>query len=208
MQKTSSVSPQTRNNWLLDAGLLVSGLIALLTGVYFLYLPTNGFQGGRNPAYNLNVFFDRHTWDDLHTWGGVAMILIAVIHLVWHWPWVVNMTRRTWNELLGKSGCTNTRSRWNLILNAVVALSFLLTAASGIYFLLTSAAHGTTSGPVILFTRSTWDLIHTWAGVVFSLAVLLHFSIHWKWVTKVTCKVFGQPLRTAQAGRQISSRMA
>lgn len=208
MQKTSSVSLQTRNNWLLDAGLLVSGLLALLTGVYFLYLPTNGFQGGRNPAYNLQVLFDRHTWDDLHTWGGVAMILIAAFHLIWHWPWVVNMTRRTWNELRGNCGCMNTRSRWNLILNTVVALSFLLTAISGLYFLLTPEAHGVTSGPAILFSRSTWDLIHTWAGVIFSLAALLHFSIHWKWVTKVTRKVFGQSLRAAEPDRQISSRLA
>jgi hypothetical protein len=201
MQKKSSVSLQTRNNWLLDAGLLLSGLMALLTGIYFLYLPTNGFAGGRNPAYNVQVFFDRHTWDDLHTWGGVAMILIAAVHLVWHWPWVVNMARRAWNELSGKGGFMNARGRWNLILNAVVVLSFLATATSGLYFLLFEPAHGTLTTPAILFTRSTWDLIHTWGGVIFSLAAVVHFGIHWKWVTKVTRKVFGQPVHSASLAR-------
>ena len=193
MKKTSSVSPQTRNNWLLDAGLLVSGLLALLTGVYFLYLPTNGFAGGRNPAYNLKLLFERHTWDDLHMWGGIAMIVIAAIHLVWHWPWVANMARRTWNELTGKCGCMNARGRWNLILNVIVAISFLVTAVSGLYFLMFPGGRSAASS-AFLFTRTTWDLIHTWSGVIFSLTAILHFGIHWKWVSKVTRKVMGQPL--------------
>ncbi len=194
MMKTSPVSPQTRNNWLLDASLFVSGLLVLLSGIYFLYLPTNGYAGGRNPTYNLKLLFDRHTWDDLHAWGGAAMVLVAAVHLALHWPWVVNMSRRAWKELTGQSGCMNWRGRWNLILNAVVALAFLASAVSGLYFLFFPAGHGTASSAYILFTSYTWDLIHTWSGVIFSLAAILHFSIHWKWVTKVTRKLAGQPL--------------
>jgi hypothetical protein len=40
--------------------------------------------------------------------------------------------------------------------------------------------------PMLLFSRSTWDLIHTWAGVTLIAAAVVHFAIHWKWVTKVT----------------------
>ncbi len=192
MSSTGSVSPQTRNNWLLDASLFASGLLAVLTGVYFLFLPTNGFAGGRNATHNIQILFDRHTWDNLHTWGSVAMILVAAVHLFWHWSWVTNMARRSWNELNGSGGSMNRRSRWNLILNVVVAGSFLVTAISGIYFLLFPTAHGSVSAPVVLFNPITWDLIHTWGGVIFSLAALLHFTIHWKWVTKVTGKLFGQ----------------
>jgi len=196
MQKTNTVSLQTRNNWLLDAGLLFSGLLALLTGIYFLYLPTNGYAGGRNPAFNRYLLFDRHTWDDLHTWGGLAMILIATVHLAWHWSWVVNMARRVMNELSGKCGCMNARGRWNLILNAIVAISFLIAAVSGLYFLLFVPVHGSAYALGILFSNSTWDVIHTWSGVIFALGAMVHFGIHWKWVTKVTRKVVEQPLQT------------
>jgi len=41
-----------------------------------------------------------------------------------------------------------------------------------------------------LFLRSTWDVIHTWSGVVMIITALLHFSIHWRWITKVTEKIF------------------
>ncbi len=191
MKKPSAISAQTRNNWLLDASLFVGGVLTLLTGIYFLYLPTNGFAGGRNPAYNLHLLFARHTWDDLHTWGGTAMILAAALHLAWHWPWVVNVARRTWNELTGKCGCMNARGRWNPILNAVVAVSFLAAALSGIYFLLFPGERNAASATTILFSRSAWDLIHTWAGVIFSLAAILHFADHWKWVIKVTRKMTG-----------------
>jgi hypothetical protein len=203
MKKTSTVSAQTRNNWLLDVGLFVSGLLVLLSSVYFLYLPTNGYAGGRNPAYNLQLLFDRHTWDDLHTWAGAAMILIAAVHLIWHWTWVVNMTHRAWKELIGKCGCMNARGRWNLILNIVVALTFLAAAISGLYFLFFPGEHGSSSTALLLFTRSTWDLIHTWSGVIFSLAAILHFSIHWKWVTKVTRKITAQPLPTRPLSQEI-----
>ena len=82
MKNSMSVSPQTRNNWLVDAGLFIGALLASLSGIYFLFLPNGGFQGGRNPLYNVQILFSRQTWYDLHTWGGVAMIVIAVILVI------------------------------------------------------------------------------------------------------------------------------
>jgi hypothetical protein len=181
----SIISKQTRNNWWIDFTLFSSAIIAALSGIYFLYLPTGGYQGGRNPYYNLQILFSRQTWDNLHTWGGVAMIVAVTIHLVLHWTWVKNMTKSIFKQLIGKGSRMNARGRWNLILNGVVGLSFLLTALSGIYFLFFASGHGATD-PMILFTRTTWDLIHTWAGILLISAAVAHFVIHWKWVTKVT----------------------
>ena len=82
MSRRVKISAQNRNNWLLDATLFLGGVLAALSGIYFLFVPSGGYQGGRNPTYGVTVLFDRHTWDDLHTWGGVAMIAAAVVHLV------------------------------------------------------------------------------------------------------------------------------
>lgn len=187
------ISQQTRRNWWIDAGLFSSALVAALSGIYFLFLPTGGFRGGRNPLYGVQILFDRHTWDDLHTWGGVAMIAVAVIHLAMHGSWIVGMARRTWNELTGKCGCMNSRGRWNLILNMLMAVSFLLTALSGVYFLFVPGGRWATD-PGLLFSRATWDLIHTWAGIAFMSAALIHFVIHWNWVAKVTRKMIQRTL--------------
>ncbi len=93
----------------------------------------------------------------------------------------------------------NARGRWNLLLNSIVAASFLLTAASGVYFLFVQGGRQAVD-PMILFTRTTWDLIHTWSGVALILAAIIHFAIHWKWVTKVTRKMIGMvmPSRSVQ----------
>jgi cytochrome b subunit of formate dehydrogenase len=190
---TQRVSKQTQKNWWIDAALFGSAVIAALSGIYFLFLPSGGYQGGRNPLYNVQVLFNRQTWDNLHTWSGVAMIAAAAIHLMIHWPWVVGMARRIWNELTGKCGCMNPRGRLNLTLNIAVAISFVLTALSGVYFLFVPGGRWA-ADPMILFTRATWDLVHTWAGVVLIAAAVIHFVIHWKWVTKVTRNMIGTVL--------------
>ena len=188
MKTSNQISTQTRNNWLVDAGLFTAGIAVALSSIYFLFLPSGGYRGGRNPYYNLQIIFDRHTWDDLHTWAGVALIAIAVIHLTLHWSWVVNMIRRSFNELAGRCGCMNSRGRWNLILNAVVALSFVLAAVSSLYFLFFPGGRSQPD-PMFLLSRSAWDILHTWAGVIWIIATVIHFAIHWKWVTKVTGKL-------------------
>ena len=184
------VSKQTRTNWWIDSLLFSSALIATLSGIYFLFLPSVGFQGGRNQLYHVQILFNRQTWDDLHTWSGIVAITTAITHLMIHWQWVVSMARRTWKELTGKSGCMNPRGRWNLILNTIVFISFVLTAASGIYFLFVGSGRWT-DDPMILFTRTAWDFVHTWASVILAAGVVIHFVIHWKWVTNVTRNMIG-----------------
>jgi len=187
----SNVSNKTRNNWWINAALFLSGVITILSGIYFLLLPSGGYQGGHNSLYNIRVIFDRHNWDMIHTWVGAAMILAAVIHFAIHWLWVVNMARRTWKEITGVYGPMNLRGHLNLIVNVVVIVSFIITALSSVYFLY-FPGNQWIPDPMIIFSRTVWDLIHTWAGVTMTAAVLVHFVIHWKWVVKVTNKMFGR----------------
>lgn len=192
MRFQSTISKQTRDNWYVDVGLFTSAILAALSGVYFLFFVQGGYQGGRNPLANVTLLFDRHTWNDLHTWAGVAMIIIAVIHIVIHWSWFVSMVRRMLKEIKGQVGRMNPRGRWNLVLNLLVAICFLLTVVSGIYFLFTPHGPGAADSQFIL-DRTIWDLIHTWAGVVLIEAALVHIAIHWRWVVKVTAKLVNSP---------------
>jgi len=186
--KQQLVSKQTQKNWWIDATLFSGAVISALSGIYFLFLPTGGFQGGRNPFYDIRILFTRQTWENVHTWGGVVMIAAVIIHLAVHWSWVTSMARRTWHELTGKGSSLNSKGRWNLVLNSVVATSFLLVAISGIYFLFVPGGRWA-ADPMFIFSKTTWDLIHTWSSVLLIVAAILHFAIHWKWVTKVTQKM-------------------
>ena len=188
MKKT--VSTQTRNNWLIDAALLISALLASISGIYFLFFPSGGYQGGRNPSANMILLFSRATWDLLHTWSSVIMISVVAIHFVIHWKWIVSMSQRVLKEITNRCGCLNRRGKFNVAIDALVAGSFLLTALSGIYFLF-FPGHGFESTTTLLFSRTTWDLIHTWSAVTMIAAAAVHFAIHWQWAIKVTRRVFG-----------------
>ncbi len=196
------VSTQTRKNWLLDAALFISALALAASSVYFLYFPSGGYRGGRNPAFNAVLLFNRGTWDAIHTWSGLAMIMIALVHLAIHWNWVVSMVRRIYRELTGQCSCMNARGHFNVLIDGLIAISFLLAAASGVYFLFVGGSHGGANpDPLFLFSRTTWDLIHTWSGVTMFLAAVVHFAIHWRWVVKVTEKVLAElrPRRSSGA---------
>jgi cytochrome b subunit of formate dehydrogenase len=198
MPKKITMSLQTRTNWLIDLTVFVGGLLASLSGIYFLFLSSGGYQGGRNSMYGVTILFNRHMWDDLHTWTGVAMIVAAVIHFAIHWQWVKTMTRRTLNALLSKGSSLSNGAKLNVAIDVLVALSFFVTAVSGLYFLFvpTSGFEGgrnTGQAGVVLFSSTMWDLIHTWAGVVMISAVIVHLWIHWRWVANVTSRFLRSP---------------
>jgi hypothetical protein len=189
MVKRSVISSQTRNNWLIDAVLFLGALVASISGIFFLFFPVGGYQGGRNTMYGITVLFQRGTWADLHTWFGIAMIIAALVHIVIHWNWIVNMTKRVIQEITGRERRLNDRSRFNIGINIAIGLSFLITALSGVYLLFITGGNHGFADPVLLFNRTTWDLIHTWAGIILIDVAIVHFAIHWRWVLKVTGKM-------------------
>jgi hypothetical protein len=195
-----SVSNQTRNNWLIVCLLTISGLFTIFSSVYFLFLPIGGYQGGRNPYYGIVILFSRTTWDLIHTWAGVIMIAIATIHIPLHWSWIMTMTKRIFKIMLGQCKGMNARGQFNLMINGVIGLSGLLAAISGLYFLFFPGGQGGSMlSTTLLFSRTTWDVIHTWSGVAMIAAAILHFAIHWRWIVKVAGKLLIEPTKRRDA---------
>ena len=190
----SGVSNRTRNNWLVVILLIISSLVTILSSIYFLFLPNGGYQGGRNPYFGIVILFSRSTWDLIHTWAGVIMIAIAAIHIPLHWGWIVSMTKRIFKIVLGQSKGMNAGGQFNLLINGLIGISGLLATISGMYFLFFPGGHGANTNVPWIFSRGTWDVIHTWSGVIMIAAGILHFYIHWRWVTKVTGKLLTVPV--------------
>jgi hypothetical protein len=69
---------------------LVSGL------VLWLALPGGGYQGGRNPNYATTTLLtlSRSELKDIHIWAGLAMGILAALHVVLHLPWITCQVRR------------------------------------------------------------------------------------------------------------------
>jgi hypothetical protein len=193
--KPVRMSMQTRQNWLIDLAVFLGGIAAALTGIYFLFVPSGGYQGGRNPMYGITILFDRHTWSDLHLWGGVLMIAAIAVHFAIHWQWVKRMSGRTVSAMRYRGNKLSSGALFNVAIDLLIAISFLLCALSGIYFIFGPAGayeggHNPAYDPGFLFSRVTWDLIHTWSGVVMIVAAVVHFAIHWRWVKNVTARFF------------------
>jgi preprotein translocase subunit SecY len=189
MRKTNTIAPQTRINWFIDVCLFIGAVIVSITSIYFLFLPTGGYQGGRNSMYGITILFARETWDDLHTWFGILMIAAALVHIIVHWGWIKSMGKRILREITLHETRFNKRSRFNLLINTAVGFSLAIVAISGVYLLFVPSGPQAITDPQFLFVRTTWDLVHTWSGILMITAAIIHFAIHWKWITKVTRKI-------------------
>jgi len=199
MQNKNTGSNKTRRNWIVDAALLVGTLIASLSGVYFLIFPDGGYMGGRNPYYGIRIIFDRTGWEWIHTWLSLGMIAIALLHIILHWKWVVSTTKRVARDIFTRPKSNMNSKGWqNVIVDGAIGVGFIISAISGVYFLFVGESRGgLVPDPMFLFSRTAWDLIHTWSSVLFISGFLMHFAIHWGWVTKVTRKIFtGKKSRT------------
>ena len=128
MSKRITMSRQTRTNWLIDAAVALGAALAMLSGVYFLFVPSGGYQGGRNPMYGITILFERHTWGDLHSWGGVLMIAAVAVHFAIHWGWVKMMTRRILNAMQSRGSKLSKGAIVNVAVDLAIAISFLLCA--------------------------------------------------------------------------------
>lgn len=202
--KSLQVSEKTRKFWTVDALLGISAIVATVSGVYFLFFPL-GYRGGRNPLYSTIVLFDRTTWDLLHTWFGLLMVVIAAIHLILHWDWVAKMTQKMLILIRGKACGLTAYGQFNMWLDFVLAFSFMLTAVSGVVLLAITGIPVPEIASGILLSQTAWDMIHTWAGIVMVITTIVHLAIHWRWVVNVSRKILFRSGSMRQAEAQTYS---
>lgn len=199
--RKSPLTPKLRQNWWVDAGLGISAVLAVLSSIYFLVYPNLGYQGGRNPYYNATLIFSKQTWDLLHTWSGALLVMAALLHVIIHWAWIKGTVVRSWQVITKKRDGFGLRLTYNILLDVTIAISFLICSLSGVYFMLNPSSGQTTVS--YIFDKTTWDLLHTWSGVIFTTTALLHIVLHWKWITNITAKMFGTKQQKTQTDQAI-----
>lgn len=189
------ISGKNARNWILDFILLINGLLVMISGLPFLFA---SLKIGRGPDAVLaigDLLIKRNILKDFHTWAGLAMVVIVIIHLGLHWKWIIRMFVNLFKTAAGNRGLIKKGARKNLIINSIIAVSFLIVSISGLYFVFgPSGGYQGGRNPqwqqVIIFTRSTWSTLHDYAGLIMIGAFLLHFIIHWRWMKNVAKKMF------------------
>jgi cytochrome b subunit of formate dehydrogenase len=89
------MSNKAQFNYVLDVVIALAFIISTLSGLVFMFAGSGGYQGGGNPNFQTEMLgISRSTWSDLHALTSLVMIAGVFAHLVFHWNWIVCMTKR------------------------------------------------------------------------------------------------------------------
>ena len=83
------------------------------------------------------------------------------------------------------------KARLNYWIDVGMALAFVVSAISGLVFLIpVSWTPGWTGVLGISFVL--WNDLHTWSSLVMIASVLLHLVVHWTWIKTMTRRTLGK----------------
>jgi cytochrome b subunit of formate dehydrogenase len=100
------------------------------------------------------------------------------------------------------------KTKLNYLLDAVIALAFILSALSGIVFLFAGSGGyqgGRNPGfqtEMLGISRSVWSDLHTWVSLVMIAGVAVHLLLHWDWIVCMTRRMVNEPRQAAQRREQ------
>ncbi len=107
----------------------------------------------------------------IHEWLSIAFGAVVMVHLLLHWQWIVEITKRFFRS-------TTWMARMNYMLNSLLFITITVVMLSGI--LISEIA--LPSIGVDIVGNFAWRRIH---GVSADLSVFLigvHLAFHWQWI--------------------------
>lgn len=160
------------------------------------YVAGRAQHKSRTSATKINLIFDilifaaflvagapHFTGMAIHEWLGIAFGAAIVTHLLLHWQWLVEVTKRFFRRMPWAT-------RVNYILNSLLFITVTLIVFSGI--LMSEEAL-----PLLGITFASgraWHGIHKLAADAALILVGLHVALHWKWIVNVFKRYVIQPL--------------
>ena len=148
---------QTKRNLLIDTGVLVLFLVTL------------------NPSL---------TGLAIHEWLSVGLGGVLLTHVLLHWQWVVETTRRLFGRLASQA-------RFNYLLNLLLLGAFTLVIGSGIMV-------SEEMLPFLGFRMASggfWSTLHHLSAEWIIWIAGLHVAVHWKWIVNAVRRYAIAPLR-------------
>ena len=160
---------RSRRNLYLDIGLAV--LFVTMMEVYFTGVP-------------------------LHEWLGLLLAALFTLHIIWHWRWVVSITKTFFKNVLHES-------RLNYVLNAALLADMALLTVSGIVL---SRSLGFQMG-LSSTTFLTWQTIHALSAQFSLILIGLHVGLHWRWILTNARKYLFSWLKNGRAPQNTVAQM-
>jgi hypothetical protein len=81
---------RTKINYLIDLFLATLFLSVVSTGLFIYFFMPSGIPRGGHLIYVGSV---KSTWVWVHSRAGILMASFVVVHLIYHWKWIVYTTK-------------------------------------------------------------------------------------------------------------------
>jgi Domain of unknown function (DUF4405) len=127
----------------------------------------------------------------IHEWLSIAFGAAIVTHLLLHWSWIVNVTRRFF-------GRVTWMSRLNYLLNTLLFIDMTVIIFTG---LLISEVALPFVG-IDISPGSTWRRLHSLSADLCVPLIGLHVALHWSWIVSMARRYLIAPLMLRRATPQ------
>lgn len=129
----------------------------------------------------------------IHEWLGLGLGLAVIAHLLLHWQWIAQITRRFFARTTGSA-------RLNYVVNVFFFIDLTVIVASGIMI---SRVALPFFGVELQTGGSMWRPLHTLAADAMVLILATHVALHGKWIVATANRLLLQPvLRLGQRSSQ------
>jgi cytochrome b len=124
----------------------------------------------------------------VHEWLGIAFGAAITTHLLLHWQWIVEVTKRFFSK-------AQWSARINYILNALLFIDVTLIIFSGLMI-------SEVALPLVgiqLAQSGIWRGLHGIVANLFLVLVALHVALHWQWIVNMFKRFVLVPLAPRRA---------
>ncbi len=111
------------------------------------------------------------TGNTIHEWLSLALAAAIVVHLLFHWKWIVSLSKNFFQKLIHQS-------RLNYLVNILLFIAMTASMFSG---LLISKSILETLGIQLNVGRS-WKTLHNLTSDFSVILLGVHFALHFKWL--------------------------
>ena len=126
------------------------------------------------------VFF---TGKSIHEWLGIGLATAIIAHLLLHWQWLVQVTRRFFGRMQASA-------RLNYVVNSLFFVDMTIIIFTG---LMISEVALPFFGIQLQADRS-WRQLHVLASDLMAFILAAHVALHWKWIGNTGNRYLLQPL--------------
>lgn len=121
----------------------------------------------------------------VHEWLSIAFAAAIITHLLLHWDWIVETTRRIFSRLAAIQ-------RINYALNILLFIDITIVSFTGIMISRSALpALGISLSPGFL-----WRQLHALSADASLVLIGLHVALHWNWIVNAVGRYLVRPITT------------